>query len=112
MLVKETYVLEGDGALALSCYEVVATLSAGIHVQHYPNLFAIAQTILNVHPAHRQQWIDFGKVCIGPGLQYFNQTFSASGEIGESLKLLGFYGLRRWLKCYRLPRIYCKYFHF
>ena len=69
--VKATYVLEGDGPLALSCYEVVATLLAGIHVQHYPNLLAIAQTISNGHPALKQQWIDYGKACIAPGLQYF-----------------------------------------
>ena len=83
--VKVTYVLEGDGALALSCYEVVATLSAGIHAQQYPNLLAIAQTISNGRPVLKQQWIDYGKACIAPDLQYFNEKFSASGELGESL---------------------------
>jgi hypothetical protein len=62
----------------------VATLLAGIHVQHYPNLLALVQTISNGHPALKQQWIDYGKACIAPGLQYFNEKFSPSGELGES----------------------------
>ena len=43
--VKATYNLEGDGPLALNCYEVLSTLAAGIRVQHYPNLEAVALKI-------------------------------------------------------------------
>ena len=43
--VKATYLLERDGPLALKCYEIVHNLFAGIHVQHFPNLLAVAQKI-------------------------------------------------------------------
>lgn len=48
--VKATYALQGDGPLAFTCFEVVAILTAGIHVQHYPNLVAIAKTISKEMP--------------------------------------------------------------
>ena len=104
--VEATYNLEGDGPLALNCYEVLSTLLAGIHVQHYPNLLAVAQKISGGTPALKQEWVDYGKACVAPGLQYFHDKFS--GELNESVaasKLLGWYGLRRWLKCNQLPRI-------
>ena len=39
--VKATYNAVGNGPLVLNCYEVLSTLSAGIHVHHYPNLLAV-----------------------------------------------------------------------
>ena len=83
--VKATYVLEGDGPLALKCYEVVSRLFAGIHVQHFPNLLAVAQVISGGNPTRKQQWVDYGKACVAPGIKYFNDKFSASGELGESV---------------------------
>lgn len=83
--------LEENGPLALNCYEIVSTLSAGIHIQHYPNL-TITQKISGVSPALKQQWVEYGKACIAPGLQYFHDKFSASGELGESVA--GFKGAR------------------
>ena len=41
--VKAIYLLEGDGPLALKCYKIVHNLFAGIHVQHFLNLLAVAQ---------------------------------------------------------------------
>ena len=49
--VKATYNLEGDGPLALKCYEIVDALSAGIQVVHAPNVEAIAQTISGGTPS-------------------------------------------------------------
>ena len=81
--VRATYILEGDGPLALKCHEVVSTLTAGIHVQHYPNLHAVAQKLTGSNLPLKQQWIDYGKVCVATGLQYFLDKFS--GELSESL---------------------------
>ena len=83
--VKATYTLEGDGPLALNCYEVLSTLSAGIHVQHYPNLLAVAQKISGCNPALKQQWVDYGKSCVAPGL---HDKFSGELQLQPS-KLLG-----------------------
>ena len=85
LIVKATYLLEGDGPLALICYEIVNNLFAGINVQHFPNLLAVAQTLSPGSASRRQQWIDYGKACVAPGLQYFNDKFSQSGELGGSV---------------------------
>ena len=56
-LVKSAYRLEGDGPLALECYEIVATLKATIHTGHYPNVQAIARTLATTSTA-------VGNICI------------------------------------------------
>ena len=78
LFVKATYTLEGDGPLALNC-----SLPAGIHVQHYPNLLAVAQKISGGNPALKQQWVDYRKSCVALGLQYFHDKFS--GELHKSV---------------------------
>ena len=74
--VKATYNLEGDGPLVLTCFEVLSTLTAGIQVGHYPNVQAIAQALSGGSPAVFQQWVDYAKACVRPGLQYFLDKFS------------------------------------
>ena len=74
--VKATYNLEGDGPLALTCFEVLSTLNAGIQVGHYPNVQAIAQELSGGTPAVLQQWVAYAKACVRPGLQYFLDKFT------------------------------------
>ena len=74
--VRATYTLEGDGPLAFKCFEVLSTLTAGIQVGHYPNVQAIIQTLAGGSPTQLQQWSDYAKACITPGLQYFLEKFS------------------------------------
>ena len=45
--VKITYILEGDGPLALETYERVHTLSVGITAEHFPSSCAIRQMYMN-----------------------------------------------------------------
>lgn len=40
--VKATYRLEGDGPLALECFEVITMLQASINNQYHPNVNAVA----------------------------------------------------------------------
>ena len=70
-------VLEGDSPSARNCYEVVSSLFACIHVQHFPNVLAVAQVISGGNPTRKQQWADDGKACVAPGIKYFNDKFSA-----------------------------------
>ena len=44
-LVQATYKLEGDGPLALECYEIIQTVLASIQTGHYPNLEAICRML-------------------------------------------------------------------
>ena len=43
--VLATYRLEGDGPLALWCYEELETLLQAIHVSHFPNANAVIREI-------------------------------------------------------------------
>lgn len=44
-LVKTTYDLEGDGPLALNCYEAMTTVLTSIQTGHYPNLEAVSKKL-------------------------------------------------------------------
>ena len=76
--VKATYNLEGDGPLALTCFEIVDAVSAGIRVGHAPNVEAIAR--VRGAPLAKQQLVDHAKRCVQPGLDYFQH------QLGSSLK--------------------------
>ncbi len=42
-VVKATYRLEGDGPLALECYEIISTTIEGVRVANYPNVECVAK---------------------------------------------------------------------
>ena len=71
--VKATYRLEGDGPLMLKAYEEIATLSAWILNQHYPNTKAVAKT-LTTTPAQQRQF-DYAESCVEPAYKYFEDKF-------------------------------------
>ena len=80
--VKACYHLEGDGALAVECYNVVERVSAAVHTANTPNVQAIAQQLSGVppsHPNHKQMMV-YAKSCVQPGLDYFQR------QLGSSLK--------------------------
>ena len=56
--VKSTYKLEGDGLLALVCYEEVLKLQSVIQVEHYPNTSAIARELAggNFKSINKYSW--------------------------------------------------------
>ena len=51
-LIKACYFLEGDGPLALECYEAMEKVSASLRVGNTPNVDAIAQRLREVLPIH------------------------------------------------------------
>ena len=81
--VKETYQLEGDGALAFRCYEIFSTLEASVKLQHFPNLHAMANKLVGRSHELLNKFIQYGKARIQPGLQYFKAKFS--NELSASL---------------------------
>lgn len=44
--VKATYTLEGDGPLALECFEIISTIQAAIHAEHIPNVRTVVEQTL------------------------------------------------------------------
>ena len=72
--VKATYILEGDGALALTTYGQIDALYQSIALQHYPNV--VAKTLSNGISVHEQQLIGYAKECVKPAYEYFQQKFN------------------------------------
>ena len=66
--VKATYSLNGDGPLVLRCFEVLSTLTTSIHVGHYHSVEAISQALSGGSPVVLQQWVDYAKTFVRPGL--------------------------------------------
>lgn len=79
--VKATYRLEGDGPLALECFEVITMLQASINNQHYPNVNAVARQLSAGNSVVMTQLVQYAQSCIQPGLQYFTT------QLGSSLKV-------------------------
>jgi len=104
--VTATYSLEGDGPLALECYEKIETVKAAIRTAHTPNLDAIARRISasaersllqRVFPSHsrgsasasqtlQQRIIQYGTACVQPGLDYFEKHFNSSQDTLSAFK--------------------------
>ncbi len=79
--VNGTYNLEGDGVLAVKCYEKIRN---AIHTKHYHNPgCGSLYTLLTVNlkspqiltAAIQQQLVDYSISCVHPGLLYFNEKF-------------------------------------
>ena len=51
-------------------------MTTSIQVGHYPNVQAIDQALSAGSPAILQQWVDYAKTCVRPGLQYFLDKLS------------------------------------
>ena len=84
--VKACYSLEGDGPLALSCYEVLSTVKASIQVKHWANTRALAQKLAAERqlPGLEQQLMAYALTCVQPGFTYFESKFG--GELLPSVR--------------------------
>ena len=65
---KAYYTLEGDGLLALSCYEVLSAAKASIQVKHWTNTHTLAQKFIAECqiPALEQQLMTYALSCVKP----------------------------------------------
>ena len=61
--VKACYDLEGDGPLALQCYERVDRVLASIVTENIPNVRAVAEKLTRQPPSHphHEQWITYAR---------------------------------------------------
>ena len=73
--VKGTYNLEGDGILAVKCYEEILKIRNAINAKYYPNLQAVCRDAFPGNLVQQQQLIDYGFSCVQPGLLYFLDKF-------------------------------------
>ena len=61
--VQATYRLEGDGPLALVCFEELDKLLQAIRVAHYPNVTRISQLLAQGQP-HMTQAAQYASSCV------------------------------------------------
>ena len=81
--VKATYALEGDGPLALQCYDILTGVKTAIQVRHLPITAAIAKTVAT--PAKTEDWMDYAVSCVQPGFEYFESKFGDDGELQSTV---------------------------
>lgn len=63
VFVKATYDLEGDGPLALECYEIIVGVRNSIQVHHWPNTAAVAKRIATALQPE-QHWMSYASKCV------------------------------------------------
>ena len=96
--VKATYRLEGDGALAFECFEVIDTIRASIQSGTTPNVQAVADRLSGGVPSQKQLVLDHVHKYVKPAIDYFNLQLSST----LNRTLSGFkaaYILRKHMKC-------------
>ena len=79
--VTATYNLEGDGPLALSCFEVIEEVRAAISTGYTPNVDGVARKISESTPDPAQvlpHLKAYARQCVQPGLDYFEMQISTN----------------------------------
>jgi len=69
--VKATYNLEGDGPLALTCYEPISALNVVARQADYHNLAAVASHISSGDAQMERELLQHAKSCVQPGISYY-----------------------------------------
>ena len=62
-----------DGHCAFECYDIISSVSAAVHVAHYPNVEAISQRLAPNNVPLKQQLLDYSKQCMQPAYDYYTQ---------------------------------------
>ena len=73
--VSGTYKMEGDGLLAITCFEEIVRVRTSLTVGHYPNMVAISNRLAVGNPIVAQQWMKYGMDYVRPGIDYFHSKF-------------------------------------
>ena len=79
---KGTFALEGDEALALTCFDRISTIISSVNQAIYPNTQAIIRT-LSSELTSQKHLFDYASRCVAPGLDYFQSCLN--GCLNEPL---------------------------
>lgn len=72
------YRLEGDGPLALECYEIISATMEGVQVANYPNIEGVAKKVSGGSQQVQQQLVAYARDAVRPGLDYLVSTFTGT----------------------------------
>ena len=77
-LVEATYNLESDDLVVFKCYDLITSLGVSMKMENYPNVQAIAKSIVGASKTDTQlKWIKHARECIKPAADYFNEHLKA-----------------------------------
>ena len=76
--VKATYNLEGDGPLALICYETISALNVAARQVDYHNLAAVVCRISSGDVQMESELLQHAKSCVQPSISYYFQQLLTS----------------------------------
>ena len=76
--VQSMYNLEGDGPLALTCYDIISALNMSARQAHYPNLDDVAAHIAAGNTQEESDLLQHAKKCIQPGITYYFEQISTN----------------------------------
>ena len=74
--VSGTYKLEGNGPLALQCYEIINSITAVVELAHYPNVKAVISSMTS-DPSAQQHLKSYAISCIKSALDYYKEHLNA-----------------------------------
>ncbi len=77
-VVKATYRLEGDGPLALECYEIISITMESVWVANYPNVESVARNVSGGNQQVQQQLVAYTSDAVQPGLDYLVSIFTGT----------------------------------
>ena len=111
--VKACYFLEGDGPLAIDCYEAVERIRNGLRTECIPNVKAIAQLVSGKPPGDpcHEAWVTYARSCVQPGLDYFERQLASTTGLKlsmEILKVVVYFLPRKFMSCSLMPQILIK----
>ena len=72
--IKATYKLEGDGPLALECYEIMEYVSRSVEWAHAPNVEAVVNSLSRGSQTAKQKFLNYAKSCVQPAHSYYKKA--------------------------------------
>ena len=68
--------MEGNGPLAIQCYEIINSITAAVELAHYPNVEAVLSSMTS-DPSAQQHLKSYAISCIKPALNYYEEHLNA-----------------------------------
>ena len=79
LLVKKTYLMEGDGEQIVEANSHLQKISTAAALEHYPQTAAVAAELDGGDDAEVRALMTQAKACVAPAVEYFRTKFNKQG---------------------------------
>lgn len=76
--VRATHELEGDGPLALSCYDAISAMNAAARQAHYLNLLQLLLLLLLRMAQIENDLLQYARTCVQTGISYYFEELTTN----------------------------------